>query len=61
MKARIGPKMKKCLDFARAYTDCGGWHTFNPERATREPIARLEKLGLVETNQFGMYRTVKDR
>ena len=60
MKPRIGPIMQKCLDFANRCSDNGGWHTFDQRPGTRKPIERLAKIGLVEINQFEMFRITRE-
>jgi hypothetical protein len=48
---RLGKRMKQALRFARALS---GWHTYAND--VKQSIMRLEKLGLVEVNQFNQFR-----
>ena len=59
MKAKtnnsMGVNMRYALDFIRR---CNGWHTYANDRATRNAVKRLEARGLVETNEFRMFRAL---
>ena len=57
---RIGRNMAHALEFLRRCNDYG-WHSYDStSRATRDAIARLEKLGYVETNECRQFRTPND-
>jgi len=50
---RIGKNMRDALEFIRR---CNGWHGFAKNRKTVTSIKRLEKLGLVEVNEFDQFK-----
>jgi hypothetical protein len=45
----LGPLQTKALEFFRRVN---GWHSFAKDKTTKGVISRLEKRGLVETNEF---------
>lgn len=53
MKAKLGKNMKHALEFI---SHCKSWHTFANDRATKNAIAKLAKLGLVRVNEFNQFR-----
>lgn len=53
MKTRLGKNMKHALNFARLNA---GWHCYGKGRATVEAIRRLERAGLIKTNEFRQFR-----
>ena len=55
LDGRIGHRMRRALEFAEQWPT---WHTFDTARTTRSAVERLQKRGLVETNQFGQFRIV---
>lgn len=56
MNLRLGSNMKHALNFATSWQ---GWHTYSKHcKATQDAIRRLEARGLVETNEFNMFRKV---
>ena len=52
---RIGKNMFNVLTFARAYP---GWHTYIKDRATKNAVERLRKLGLIRINGFGQFQAI---
>jgi hypothetical protein len=53
MNKPLGPLQKKALEFARMVN---GWHSYAGDKQTKGVISRLEKRGLVETNEFKQFR-----
>lgn len=49
----MGKNMRHALTFARKVN---GWHTYASDRPTVDAIKRLERRGLVITNQFHQFR-----
>lgn len=51
---RMGKNMKHALIFAQCYP---GWHSWdNYCRATKDALCRLEKRGLIKTNNHKQFR-----
>ena len=50
---KLGPLQKKALEFIRMVN---GWHTYASDKQTKGVISRLEKRGLIETNEFKQFR-----
>ena len=46
---KLGPLSIKALEF---FNRCNGWHSYAKDKRTKGVIARLEKRGLIETNEF---------
>lgn len=54
----MGKNMRDALAFAKRYP---GWHSWdNYCRATKDALYRLEKRGLIETNNFKQFRIVEE-
>lgn len=51
----IGKNMKHALKFVTKYK---GWHTFTNNRATKNAITRLKKLGLVKVNGYNQFKRI---
>lgn len=53
----IGKNMRHALNFVTNYPK--KWHSFSADRATKEAVNKLLKLGLVEINEYHQFRKTK--
>lgn len=55
--SKLGKYMKQALEFLQKWFQPGEWASYNArDRSTVEPIKRLAKRGLVETNEYNQFR-----
>ena len=54
----MGKNMLRMLRFAICYQD---WYTYGKDRSTVDAVRRLEKLQLLEVNEFRQFRLSKEK